>query len=100
MQQISQRWLGARMMKFAAFGEAYTQALDKVFTACASTRGLVLDLRGNDGGLDEFAYQLGGRLVTERTLGHSRKTKTGPGEGDFTKLEHFHLEPAKPGYAD
>ena len=96
MGGLQQSWFLTRVMKFAEFSDAYTQALDKVFTDFGATRGIILDLRCNDGGIDDFAYLVGSRFVKEKTLGHSRRTKTGPGSDDYTAVEQFHLEPPAP----
>ena len=55
--------------------------------------GVIVDIRDNPGGEDEIAYEIANRFVEEERIGHYKRTKTGPGETDFSQLKPWRLKP-------
>ncbi|NUO02393.1 MAG: hypothetical protein HUU01_17440, partial [Saprospiraceae bacterium] len=57
-------------------------------------KGLIVDLRHNQGGDFTYAFANMGRLTNEKRLIFSSKTKNGPGLNDFTDWHSWYLDPA------
>ncbi|HEU4470857.1 MAG TPA: S41 family peptidase [Flavisolibacter sp.] len=66
--------------------------LDSVLTQLQGVKAILLDVRNNIGGNDEFAYAIAGRFASKRTKGHSKQTRTG-GYEEFGPLENWYIEP-------
>ena len=56
--------------------------------------GLILDIRGNSGGLLTNVERLAARFTNERTLVGYISHKTGKGHNDFSKLRAEYISPA------
>lgn len=63
----------------------------------ATCSGLVIDVRGNGGGLLTSAHTLASHFTNERLLIGYVNHKTGTGHGDFSKPQPEYLEPALQG---
>lgn len=61
-----------------------------------SARGLVFDLRANGGGDFTYAFTEFGRFTEEERYVFRSRTKTGPGETDYTKWYDWSLSPSGP----
>lgn len=70
--------------------------LSKMLDEYPDTRGLIIDLRQNQGGDFTFAFEHLARLSPEKRLVFSSKTKNGPGKDDFTPWHKWHLEAGDP----
>ena len=73
--------------------KALDRALDKILGELQDTRGIIVDIRDNPGGTDDFVYRILTRFVDKKRVGHYKKTKKGSGEDDFGKIRTRHLEP-------
>ena len=71
------------------------RGLEKVLNEMKGIRGLIVDIRLNPGGTDQYVYQITSRFADKKRVGHHRKTKNGTGEDDFSKLKTRHLIPAQ-----
>ena len=70
-----------------------TKALDKIARDFNDLSGFIIDIRDCPGGDDDTAIQIINRFCdTKRTAFH-RKTKTGPGDDDYSALKTWHIEP-------
>lgn len=69
--------------------------LDEILYFLAPCRALIIDLRGNSGGLLTSAEQLAARFTNEERLVGYMHHKTGRGHHDFSKLEEQRLKPSK-----
>jgi len=79
-----------RLPAMAAFLSGWGQALDQILEDFESTKGIMLDLRGNPGGLDDQALAVASRFVDEKVLAFSTQTKTGPADDDYGEtVEYF-----------
>jgi C-terminal processing protease CtpA/Prc len=58
----------------------------------ATPKAIILDIRTNIGGNDEFAYAIAGRFVTKKILGHSKQSRIS-GTEKFTPLEKWYITP-------
>lgn len=63
--------------------------LDEIFESFSNVKGIILDVRFNSGGYDKISFEIAGRFVEERQIGHykSRKTKSGFGEHEAVYLK-------------
>ena len=73
--------------------KALARALDRILGDLQDTRGIIIDIRDNPGGTDQFVYRVISRFADRKRVGHYKKTKKGPGEDDFTELKTRYLEP-------
>ncbi len=75
-----------------ALGEGNISAM---LQAMASADGLILDIRGNTGGLMSNAELLASHFTNERLLVGYTAYKTGPGHDDFSSPRPQYLDPAE-----
>lgn len=75
-----------------------SQALDSVFSYMRGTKGLIVDVRNNLGGLSENLIKLTTRFVKQRMLMKYEQRKSGAGHFDFLEAEPFYLEPSSAPY--
>ena len=59
------------------------------------TKGLILDVRNNGGGLVTSAEKLAASFTNEKIHCGYMQHKTGPGHNDFSEAEKIYLEPSK-----
>jgi C-terminal processing protease CtpA/Prc len=67
-----------------AQSQDWTKAIDAVVQSLAGTDSLVLDIRGNTGGLLSNVNYIAGRFASERKDYAEVRTKNGPGHNDFS----------------
>ena len=81
-----------RCASFASgFGEGN---LDQVMLYLAPCRGLIIDLRGNGGGMITAAEQLASRFTNRKTLVGYMQHKTGKGHSDFSSRQAQYIFPS------
>ena len=68
-------------------------ALNDLLEKYPDVKGLIVDLRHNQGGDFTYAFANMGRLTNEKRLIFTSKTKNGPGQNDFTDWHSWYLEP-------
>jgi len=68
--------------------------LDDIFYALSFCRGLIIDVRGNSGGMITSAETLAARFTNEETHVGYMRHKTGPGHADFSSLEEQRIKPS------
>ena len=73
--------------------KALDRALDRILGELQDTRGIIIDIRANPGGTDDFVYRVVNRFVDKKRVGHYKKTKKGSGEDDFGELRTRYIEP-------
>jgi len=68
--------------------------LDAVFVSFKNVNSLIVDVRDNMGGNDEFSYEVAGRFTNGKITGMYKKTRIrGSGHEDFGKPETRYIEP-------
>ncbi len=67
--------------------------LDKALAMFSECRGVIIDVRGNGGGLVSEAYTLASRFAREKTHVGYVRYKTGKGHNDFSDYFHRYVEP-------
>jgi len=72
--------------------EVASQILDSVFTNFTNSPTLIIDVRDNIGGNDEFAYEVAGRFAERKSVGMYKKSRKG-GYEDFGETETWYIEP-------
>lgn len=70
-------------------------SMDFILRYLDNTEGIILDVRGNGGGLVSNASDLAGYFYDERTLVGYTTHKTGPGRESFSKLKEVYVTPAE-----
>ncbi len=70
-------------------------ALGRALDQYPDVKGLIVDLRHNDGGDFTWAFSEMGRLTAERRLVFSSRTKNGPKPDDYTSWHEWYLSPKK-----
>lgn len=78
-------------MEGLSFG-ALKKTLDQALTAFSSKKGLIIDLRFNGGGWDYTSYKIANRFISEKQVGHYKKTRK-KGTEEFTPLKTWYLKP-------
>ncbi len=88
--------LGKRigLMTYRDFTQTPSEAqLDFVMDRMRPCDGVILDVRGNGGGLLSNARSLAGRFTDEGRKSHYHRMKTGRGPDQFSRLEAVFTEP-------
>lgn len=67
------------------------KVMKDVVESFGDVEGIIIDVRFNSGGYDDFSYMIAGRFIDEKRVGHYKSTKTKRG---FTALEARYLKPA------
>jgi len=81
-------------IRFSSFtGTVNSTNLDFIFERYKDTKGLILDLRENGGGVANDIFQILGRFVENETLVYYSRIKNGPGHDDFTEPEAAMVSP-------
>ena len=68
-------------------------ALDKIAGDFRQLTGFIIDIRDCPGGEDSIAIAIINRFCDRKRVAFHRKTKTGPGEDEYTPLRTWHIEP-------
>jgi hypothetical protein len=71
-------------------------ALDLISDDFDGLKGLIIDIRENPGGDDDIVIAIVNRFCDQKQIAFHRKTKTGPGEADFSPTRTWHIEPQGP----
>lgn len=72
--------------------EVAGKILDSIFKNFINSKTLIVDVRDNIGGNDEFSYEVAGRFAKKKSVGMYKKTRNG-GYEDFGELETWYIEP-------
>ncbi len=82
-------------IRYESFNDAIGEGnLDEALMHMILCRGLIIDIRGNGGGMLTNAERLAARFCQEKTLVGYYQHKTGTGHSDFSGLEARYLEPS------
>jgi Peptidase family S41/Tricorn protease C1 domain len=65
--------------------------LDEIVENFVNVEGVIIDVRFNSGGYDNYSFQIAGRFADEKRLVHYKCTKKKKG---FTDLKTYYLEPS------
>ena len=68
------------------------EILDKVLKELSHVEHMIIDVRSNEGGNDEFSYAVASRFATQKALGHLKQKRQG-GYNDFDSLQRCYIEP-------
>ncbi|MGD9783265.1 MAG: S41 family peptidase [Hyphomicrobiaceae bacterium] len=67
--------------------------MDSIARDFPELKGFIIDIRNNPGGEDDIALAIINRFADAKRVAFHRRTKTGPGDNDFTPLHTWHLKP-------
>jgi len=82
-------------IRYSSFMNAVSEDdLDFVLTRYKDTKGLVLDLRSNGGGMIVVIPQILSRFVDKRTLVAYSRTRNGENHSDFSDYQEYYLNPS------
>jgi hypothetical protein len=82
-----------------AQSQDWVRAIDGIIQTLSGTKALVLDIRGNRGGLQSNVDYIAGRFAAEEKDYIEVRTKNGPGRNDFSSPVTHGLKPAGTRYA-
>ena len=71
----------------------YEKAMDQALAALADTKGIIVDVRNLDGGLDRSSQYVAGRFARERRLFMTTRFRNGPKHTDFTAPTEWYVAP-------
>ena len=71
----------------------YYKAMDVILEKLKNTKGIIIELRENDGGEDRVSQYIANRFATQKHLSFSSRLKNGPGHADFAAPLDFFTEP-------
>jgi hypothetical protein len=77
----------------ASFTDAQLDAVLMRFRDYPGMRGVIIDVRNNEGGDPANAYRILRRVATQRTLIYTTQFKDGPEHNDFTEPQESWIEP-------
>jgi len=66
--------------------------LDSILVKLGPKEKIILDIRANEGGFDEFAYAIASRFADTTHIGHYKQKRNG-GYADFTPLVPHYIKP-------
>lgn len=66
--------------------------LDTIIEMLNNTNQIIIDVRLNEGGNDEFSYAVAGRFTDKKIAGHYKQVRTG-GYEDFSPLKAVYIQP-------
>lgn len=72
---------------------SYPKAMDEILKKLKDTKGLVIEMRQNDGGEDRVAQYIANRFASERHLSFSASLRNGPRHSDFADPIQFYTKP-------
>ncbi len=72
-------------------------AMDRVLSSLAGSRGMVVDIRANEGGWDAVSLAIAERFAGPETLAWSKQRRSGPGHDDLGPWEDSWVRAAGPG---
>ncbi len=71
----------------------YEKIMDEALDKLKDTKGIVIDLRENDGGEDRVSQYIANRFATDSHLSFTVKVRNGPNHADFGKAIEFYTKP-------
>lgn len=76
-------------LKMDGFG--LNNQLDQIFGEFSDAESLIIDIRFNMGGTDEFSQKIAGRFVNKKVVGFLKQTRK---DGEFGELKEKYIKPA------
>ncbi|MGI9483834.1 MAG: S41 family peptidase [Hyphomicrobiales bacterium] len=90
----SQRFAYLRILELEGIGKRkLNTALDDISKEFQSLDGIIIDVRNNPGGDDSTVLAIASRFCNTEMVAFHRKTKTGPGDKDFSPLKTWRVGP-------
>lgn len=71
----------------------YPEAMDAVLHTLINSKGIIIDMRENDGGEDRVSQYIANRFASERHFSFSSSLRNGPAHNDFATPIKFFTEP-------
>lgn len=68
-------------------------SLDKILKEFNDKEAIIIDIRFNSGGTDNFSRKVAGRFTDEPYLGYYKQEKNGKGHDDFDELKPYFIKP-------
>jgi hypothetical protein len=83
-----------------AQSQDWTRAIDDIINTLSGTKAIILDIRGNQGGLQSNVDYIAGRFAAEEKDYIEVRTKNGPGRQDFSSPVTHKVIPARRRYTN
>lgn len=80
---------------FSNFNESsgvYQKLMPDLITKYKNTSGLIIDVRGNEGGNDQASVQVAGHFTEETVKAFQFRIKNGPERNDFTEWKSYEMQ--------
>jgi carboxyl-terminal processing protease len=71
----------------------YPKAMNAILTKLKNTKGIIIEMRENDGGEDRVGQYIANRFASERHLSFTSSLRNGPGHTDFSDPIQFFTAP-------
>lgn len=78
--------------------EIWVEDINPILEEFKNTKGLIVDVRNNGGGLVNNATYLASRFSDQKRVYQYYQTKNGPGPDDFSELNGYYIEPSSNAY--
>jgi hypothetical protein len=85
---------GVGYVRYSSFQSPVSdENLDYIFDTYKNSKGIILDIRGNEGGNPANGFKILQRIITDKRLVYRHAFKSGPGHDDFEPFLDVYLEP-------
>jgi hypothetical protein len=85
---------GVGYVRYGSFQSIIDEGdLDYVLTTYKNSKGIIIDIRGNEGGDPANGFKILERIVKDRKIIYRHAFKNGPGHNDFEPFKDVYLEP-------
>src|SRR5688572_3205691 len=85
---------GVGYVRYGSFQSSIDEGdLDYVFTTYKNSKGMIIDIRGNEGGNHANGFKILERNIKIRKMIYRHAFKNGPGHNDFEAFKDVYLEP-------
>ena len=85
---------GVGYVRYGSFQSIIDEGdLDYVFTTYKNSKGIIIDIRGNEGGDPANGFKILERIIKDKRIIYRHAFKNGPAHDDFESFEDVYLEP-------
>jgi hypothetical protein len=71
----------------------YINAMDEIINSLSDTKAIVVDIRSNEGGMDQNSVFIAGYFANQEKVAFSFKLRNGPEHDDFTPSANYYVKP-------
>jgi len=71
----------------------YENAMNEIINSLSDTKAIVVDIRSNEGGMDQNSVLIAGYFANQEKVAFSFKLRNGPEHDDFTPFANYYVKP-------